>query len=249
VQERQSPPFDFEKLTLTEQGALQQVRARRARSLVAATGATLLALFAIGCPEPGDLQNPGAFPAPTPVGGTAATAGGSGGGTAGPSCESACMKTIIDTAGTGCKACHGVALKIAGTLDFETPGYSARLKDKPAEHAGLAAGTACPMGDKLIDSAKPAESWLLKKVTNMQGACGTNMPLGVTLSATDQACFTTYVNCVAGGAAPAGGGGSASGGTASGGTASGGTASGGTASGGTASGGTATSGSGGTGGT
>lgn len=217
MQERQFPPFDFETLTHAEQGALQRARARQSRSLIASVGAGMLALFAVGCPEPGDLQNPGAYPAPTPVGGSATTGGSGTGGSAAVSCETACMATIINANGTGCKACHGTAVKLAGTLDLETPGYTARLKDKPAEHAGVTAGSPCPMGDKLIDSANPAESWLLKKVTNMQGTCGTVMPLSGALSATDQMCFTTYVNCVAGGATPAAGG-TASGGSGTGGT-------------------------------
>jgi len=176
---------------------------------VAGVGSALLALFTVACPEPGDLQNPGNYPAPVAVagqaatGGSAATTAGTGGGdTAGPGCESACMATIINTPSTGCKACHGASVKLAGTLDLETAGYGARLRDQAAEHAGVTPGAACPSGDKMIDSANPSESWLLKKVTNMQGDCGTVMPLGGALPAADQECFTTFVNCVAGGAAP-----------------------------------------------
>jgi hypothetical protein len=233
VQQRQFPPFDFEKLTHAEQRALR-ASARRTRSLVASVGAGMLALLAIGCPEPGDLQNPGAYPAPAPapVGGSAAAAGsGTGGGAAnGSECESACMAAIIKAT---CKTCHGTAAKLGGTLDMESAGYTARLKDHPSEHAAVASDAMCPTGDKLVDTMKPAESWLLKKVMSQQGTCGTPMPVGAALSTADQMCFQTYVSCVApGGAAPSGG-----------------TASGGTASGGTASGGTATGGSGGTGGT
>jgi hypothetical protein len=215
VQEPQFSPFDFENLTPAEQKALWRTRSRRTRGLVATVGAALLALFAVGCPEPGDLQNADVYPAPAaPAGGSGSTAGTSSGGgstagtssgggstagTSSGSCETACMAAIINAQGTGCKNCHGKQIKLAGTLDFETAGYSARLKDVPAEHAGVAAGAACPSGDKLIDSAAPANSWLLKKVTGMQGDCGTSMPTGSTLSASDQACMTTYVNCVAGG--------------------------------------------------
>jgi hypothetical protein len=174
---------------------------------VAGAGAGLLALFAVGCPEPGDLEHADVYPAPTPTAGTgsgtagsssSAGTGGSGTGGGGSSiaaCETACVTTIF----TGqCKICHGSAVKLSGTLDLETAGFSARLKDKPAEHMGSTPGP-CPTGDKLIDSATPANSWLLKKVTDMQGTCGTVMPAPTALPAADQTCLTTYVNCVAGG--------------------------------------------------
>jgi hypothetical protein len=218
------------------------MRARRVRALVASVGAGILALCSVGCPEPADLQNPNQYPLPA-TGGMVATTGGTGSN--GAECESACMAAIIKAT---CKTCHGTAIKLAGTLDMESAGYTGRLKDKLAEHAAVADATTCPKGDKLIDTATPANSWLLKKIMNQQGTCGTIMPSTGALSAADQTCVQTYVSCVApGGAMPSGGtgsGGTASGGTASGGTASGGTASGGTASGGTASGGTASGGGG-----
>ena len=167
-----------------------------------------LALFATGCPGPADLDHANDYLVPPAAGsssgGSGATAGTSGSGGSGmtASCLTPCVTAVINATGTGCKTCHGVAIKLAGTLDMETAGLDARLKDKPAEHPGLPAGTACPSGDKLIDSATPANSWLLKKVTNMQASCGTVMPSSGVLSAADQACFTTYVNCVAGAAAP-----------------------------------------------
>ena len=131
------------------------------------------------------------------------------------------MAAIINASGTGCKTCHGKTIKLAGSLDFESEGYTARLKDKPAEHLGVAPGSTCPTGDFLIDSAAPANSWLLKKINDMTPNCGTVMPSTGALSAADKACVATYVSCVApGGAAPSGG--SASGGAAAGGTATGG---------------------------
>jgi hypothetical protein len=218
VQERQFPPFDFEKATLNELGALQRVRVRRRRSLAASLGVGALALFAVGCPQPGDLQNPEDYPAPK--GGQASTGGSgtSGGAATGSECESACMAAIIKAT---CKTCHGTAAKLGGTLDMESPGYAARLKDHPSEHEAVAPGAMCPTGDKLIDTMKPADSWLLKKVMGQQGTCGTPMPVGTPLTTADQMCFQTFVSCVApGGTAPSGG--TTSGGTASGGTTSGG---------------------------
>jgi hypothetical protein len=84
-----------------------------------------------------------------------------------------------------------------GTLDMESPGISARLRDQPAAHRGIADGGSCPRGDKIIDTAHPEDSWLLKKILGQQGTCGTVMPSTGALSLADQACMATYVNCVA----------------------------------------------------
>lgn len=113
-------------------------------------------------------------------------------------CESPCFLQIVNATGTGCRVCHGSAIKLAGTLDLESLRISERLKDAPAEHPALPIGSICPTGDKLIDSANPQNSWLLAKIEGRQGACGTVMPPTGSLSATDQACMATYVNCVAG---------------------------------------------------
>jgi hypothetical protein len=210
VQQRQLP-----KSTSEQRGPGELAAARRFRAvqLLAGTAATaLLALVATGCPEAADLANPGMYDAPAPAGGTGNTAGS---GSTGSMCETECMAKIINAQGTGCKGCHGKALKSGGMMDLESAGYTGRLVDKPAEHMGVEMGAACPSGDKLIDSANPSASWLLKKVTNMQGTCGVVMPITGALSAADQACVTTYVNCAAG--KPGGAGGSGTGG-ASGGT-------------------------------
>jgi hypothetical protein len=182
-------------------------------------------LLSVGCPEPADLDNPGAYPKPggnaasgsanggTPGGGTpnggnatggmAAGGGTTGGMTAGgmatggsgnpASCETACMKDVLEG---GCTLCHGANLKSA-MLDLEAAGYTGRLKDQPPTHAE--AGGTCPTGDKLIDSANPMSSWLLKKVSGGQGSCGTNMPPGTGLAGEDLKCVQDYVSCVAAG--------------------------------------------------
>jgi hypothetical protein len=175
-------------------------------SLVAAAGTAALTLFSVGCPEPADLDNPEIYPkrggatGGTAAGGTAAggtAAGGTAtGGTAtggtpgGATCESTCMTNVLK----GCTSCHGEALKL-GMLDLQTAGYTARLKDQPATHAE-AMGT-CPTGDKLIDSANPMNSWLLKKVSSQHGDCGDAMPLGAGLAGDDLKCVQDYVSCVA----------------------------------------------------
>jgi hypothetical protein len=213
-----------------------------------------LALFALGCPQPGDLENANAYP-PPPGGNTAGTSTG-GSGTM-VNCETACLTAIIDATGTGCKTCHNAMVMLdMGKLDMGSPGLSARLKDEQSQHKGITGdASGCPTGDKIIDSTKPANSWLLKKITNTQGNCGTVMPSTGALGAADQKCVTDFVYCVAGGMAPGGGGSGStsggSGGTAAGGGGSGGAAAGGGGSGGAAAGssGSATGGGGGTGGT
>lgn len=187
-------------------------KARRTRPwlaiLAAAAGTVSLALFNAGCPEPADLQNPEMYPLPggssagTAAGGSAtggsatggATTGGSatGGSATGATCETPCMTTVITT----CKVCHGAALK-SSDLDLEAAGYTARLKDVPAKHGGLMGAPMCPTGDKLIDSAAPAQSWLLKKVSSQEGDCGDPMPQGSGLMGDQLKCVQDYVTCVA----------------------------------------------------
>jgi hypothetical protein len=132
------------------------------------------------------------------------------------------MAEIINLQGLGCKTCHGKAVKLAGTLDLESPGYTGRLKDKLAEHPSVKPGD-CGTGEKLIDTANPSASWLYKKVTGMEGTCGEPMPGPPGLAPMDQACVLTYVNCVANGPGSGGGGSSAggSGGSGTGGAAAG----------------------------
>lgn len=168
-----------------------------------------LSLLSIGCPEPADLEKPESFASPgAPAGGSAsggsasggtATGGSaSGGSSSSSSCEVACVTSMFTSL---CGTCHSNALKFA-QLDLTTAGVSSRLKDQPSTHGDLPAGmnTGCPTGDKLIDSATPANSWLLKKVLNQQDNCGLLMPQGSELTADEKTCMQTYVNCVAGAA-------------------------------------------------
>jgi hypothetical protein len=231
LQQRQLPPSALDNLAAVEQSALRRARARRLQWLTTGAGAAVLALFAVGCPQPGDLDNPNDYPAPTGMAGMATA--GSAGTSSGSPCETACMNAIID----GCVACHNAQLP-SGDLVMAKMGYTANLKDQPAKHKDAGASAVCPTGDKLIDTANADNSWFLKKLMNTQGNCGTVMPLTGMLSGDALTCAQTYVACVAGGPVGGGTGGQASGG--------GGAASGGAASGG---GGAATGGNGGTGGT
>jgi hypothetical protein len=212
VQQRQSSQSPLDNLAIDERLALRRVRTQRLQFLVTGAGAALLALFAVGCPTPADLENADAYPAPANNAGTATGGGGSGGGGGMATCETACMDNVL----AGCVLCHSSAAML-GKLILDGDNYTARLKDQPAKHDAPGAGAVCPTGDKLIDSANPSESWLLKKVKNEQGNCGTVMPQGGPLSGADLMCVQDYVTCVANGA-PSGGGGAASGGGGNGGT-------------------------------
>lgn len=181
-------------------------------AFVGISSAAAFSLLSTGCPQPADLENPEQYPtrdgagtAGTAAGGTAAggtaaggsatggtATGGSGGGSS-TTCETACFNKILTDS---CNLCHGSAMPLGG-LDLASPGYTARLKDKPSTHTD--AMGQCPTGDLLINSAMPMESWLLKKVSSKQETCGEPMPLGAGLTGADLDCATAYVNCVAGG--------------------------------------------------
>ncbi len=243
MQERQFPPFESEKLAPAERQALRRTRVRRLKALAFCVGAGVLSLFAVGCPEPADLQNPNAYPAPTPAGGS----GGSGGsgGAAPMSCETECVNKLFQKDQMPCLFCHTGVLKL-GDLDLETPGYTARLKNVPAKHTGFTTPkTDCPPAAKLIDTENPANSWLLKKIRNEQKTCGTVMPQAGALTAAQQTCLETYVACVAPGGGTTTGGAATGGATGGGGAATGG---GGAATGGSGGGGASAGGTSGTGG-
>jgi hypothetical protein len=241
VQQRQSQQPQSE--TLIEMATKQRGRRRRAAGLTAGVGATLLALFATGCPEPGDLLEAEKYKAPVKEMPMAEP------------CEVACVKTVFQESNSGCKICHATAAPL-GELDLRD-GYTKRLRDVPAKHAGVdppAAPGDCPTGDKLIDTANPNASWLLTKIHGTQKTCGLQMPSSP-LPPADMKCIEDYVACVAGkpvtggGGAPSGGsGGSGTGGATGGGGTAAGSGGGGTAAGSGGGGTAAGSGGGGTGG-
>lgn len=232
MQEPQFSPLESDTLTPAERQALKRARGRRWRVLLLAVGTASLTLFGVGCPEPADLQNPNAFPAPQGTSGAGTTAGSGSGGSATATCEVECVNKLFQKDQMPCLFCHGKATHL-GDLDLESPDYTSRLKNQPAKHTGFMGPTTdCPQGDKLIDTTTPANSWLLKKIHNEQKTCGTVMPQAGTMTADQKTCLETYVACVAGGSAPAGTAGTTSGGTASGGTGTAGTASSGASSGG-----------------
>lgn len=155
----------------------------------------------------GDTEGGGGGQAGTQLGGEAGTKASppsNVGGYAGTTstnhpCETECVRQVFTGSVASCKLCHGNALKSAG-LDLESPNVTARLEDVPATHGDRAPQMSgpCPVGDKLIDTATPEESWLLKKVRGQQGNCGTAMPqTPPMLTFEQQQCMETYVACVA----------------------------------------------------
>lgn len=152
-------------------------------------------VVAAGCG--GKLQFLGDSKGTAGTGGTGVASGGANNASSGgEACLGTCVKQIFGSP-AGCKLCHGAAAKLSGSLDFETPGIVARLKDVPAEHAGVAPFSPCATGNELIDSTDPEASWLLRKLRGEQGGCGDPMPLSGMLSEPDLACMTSFVYCVA----------------------------------------------------
>lgn len=214
MQQRQ---FSRSESELTFQHAQRAARLTAAlRGLAAIVGAAALSVLSVGCPGAADLENPGQFCKPgaslvdasgqvtgckpdgatggsTSGGGGSSAAGTTSGGAPGSPCETACMTALFRK----CTVCHGSALQSSG-LDLEKPGYTARLKDQPAQHGQISGTPTCPSGDKLVDSMNPTASWLLKKVSAQEGECGDPMPAPSGSSADEIACVTTYVNCVGG---------------------------------------------------
>jgi hypothetical protein len=94
---------------------------------------------------------------------------------------------FMDTCtGTGC---HGAGTPAAG-VDLVTAGVAARLVDAPAS-------TTCP-GRVEIDSADPANSLILEKVSEAMPSCGAAMPfLGEMLTPEEIACVEEWVTAAA----------------------------------------------------
>ncbi len=121
--------------------------------------------------------------------GSAGTAGMS----AGVACEEVeCVKPLL----LECNGCHGAGVAL-GKLDLGSPNVASRLKDVAAMHDSPGMGAQCPTGDKLVNSANVAESWLLKKINGEQGNCGTVMPSTGKLNGADLTCMQAFVTCIA----------------------------------------------------
>jgi hypothetical protein len=166
------------------------------RALLAGFGVlgTVGLLGLAGCPA--SLEDPGRFD----VGVTAGAGGGSaGGGMTDPALavDTTCLYAVF-TKSCATVGCHK-AITPQGGLDLESPGANARLINIAATHKDATMPAACATGDKLVDPAMSAKSWLLLKVTKSADDtnCGYTMPIGTPLVQADVDCIKTYVANVA----------------------------------------------------
>jgi hypothetical protein len=123
----------------------------------------------------------------TPAGG-AATGGMMGGGV--PPLA-ACVKTLF---ASNCAAvCHSTMYKdaVGGGLDLSGDAVGERLRNATAQNTMATDKAAC--GSKLIDADNPAQSVLGKRVAG-KGVCGSEMPAGAQLGATDVKCVQDWLN-------------------------------------------------------
>lgn len=106
--------------------------------------------------------------------------------------------------------CHKGPYASAGLELTPDMGFVGRVKDVTATHSqiicadtGLTCATipaACPTGDKIIDSATPANSWMLHKIQGTQNGCGDPMPApssNLSLSDADKQCLATLITEIA----------------------------------------------------
>jgi hypothetical protein len=102
----------------------------------------------------------------------------------------ACVKTLFTN---NCTApCHSTMYKdsVGGGLDLSGDGVGQRLSNAAAKNALATDKAAC--GSKLIDADNPAQSVLTKRVVG-KGVCGSEMPAGAQLGATDVKCIQDWV--------------------------------------------------------
>jgi hypothetical protein len=171
-------------------------------------------LLLAGCPA--NLEDPGRFDIQVSAGGSSAganTGGGSSTAGSGSSIDTTCLTAVFTKSCTTSAVCHLAGMPSA-SLDLSSPGVAARLIDVPATHGDVADGTGCMQGQKLVDTANPAASWLLLKINGGQGSCGSAMPIGPGLSTTDKACIQAFVDAAVKAAGTGSGAGGASAGSA-----------------------------------
>lgn len=102
-----------------------------------------------------------------------------------------CVKTLF---ASQCSAvCHSTMYKdaVGGGLDLSGDAVGERLRNATAQNAMATDKAAC--GSKLIDADNPANSVLTKRVVG-KGVCGSEMPAGAQLGATDVKCIQDWVN-------------------------------------------------------
>lgn len=97
-----------------------------------------------------------------------------------------CVTTIFQTS---CKndTCHGAH---ASQVDLVSAGVEKRIVGKMSNSTG-----ACK--NRVLVATDGGDSFLLQKVTQMQPPCGLAMPIGSTLSDTDQTCLRKWIESLA----------------------------------------------------
>jgi len=134
-------------------------------------------------------------------GGAGGAAGAGGAGGAGGGMLDPCMAPLAQ-AKCAQPGCHGGAIVVAG-LDL-----SAAIIAAPAplvDKANRGEPGACGAGfGRIIDSQRPDQSLLYTKVTG--SPCGTRMPVGTPLTATESACVLSWIRSIVGGGAGGAGG-------------------------------------------
>ena len=118
-------------------------------------------------------------PPPKPDAGAPAAAGGAA---PKPDAGMACDFRGIVQAKCGNQNCHGGPSASTG-LDLTTAGLAMRMEGRK--------GAGSCTDRLLIDKDQPEESMLYLKVTG--SSCGVKMPLGGSLSASEQACFLSWI--------------------------------------------------------
>ena len=139
------------------------------------------------------------------VGGTAGAGGASGAGGAGGGMLDPCMAPLM-VSKCNAAGCHGGGVISAG-LDLTPTVINAPqpLVDKLNRGEMMA----CTAGiGKLIDSQRPEQSLIYTKVTTP--TCGSKMPIGTPLTATETGCILNWIKSIPG--VNSGGGGAADGG-------------------------------------
>ena len=171
---------------------------RAQRALLAGFGVlgTVGLLGLAGCPA--SLEDPSRFDVGVTAG-NGAGGGSAGGGMTDPALavDTACLYAVFSKS-CATVGCHK-AITPQGGLDLESPGANARLINIAATHKDATMPEACATGDKLVDPAMSAKSWLLLKVTKSADDtnCGYTMPIGTPLVQADVDCIKRYVADVA----------------------------------------------------
>ncbi len=194
-QKRQVDSEPAQSAPLTAQAARPSAkpRGRLALTTALAVFGSSAALILTGCPA--NLENPERFDdAGTPV-------------TTDPNAAPACLTTAFGKLCTTV-GCHDTT---STTLNLQTADVASRLVNVNAKHA-LVDTSMCPTA-KYIDTANPANSWLVIKLNGAQGSCGVKMPEIGTWTSDDNTCLTTWIQTLSSGSGSGGSG--SSGGSAS----------------------------------